>query len=131
MRSKLYFSFGLFAAVILLKNNVSSAASNTKTQQKAIMCYFGSWSVYRWSYGLFDVEDIDPFLCTHIVFGFAGLNSETYTIESLDEYNDLPDNWGKAAYRRFTGLKYFNPNLKALLAIGGWNEGTLNLFAVV
>ncbi len=28
------------------------------------------------------------------------------------------------AMKRFTGLKRQNPNLKALVAIGGWNEGS-------
>jgi len=41
----------------------------------------------------------------------------------LDEYNDLEENWGKGAFKKFTNLKNINPNLKTLLAIGGWNEG--------
>lgn len=69
------------------------------------------------------MEDIDPFMCTHVVFGFAGLHPSEYTIMSLDPYNDFYDNWGKGAYDRFTNLKLINPNLKTLLAIGGWNEG--------
>ena len=101
-------------------NVVPSTNSN-----KVIMCYFGSWSCYRWGSGLFDVENIDPFLCTHLVYGFAGLDKSEYTITSLDEYNDLEDNWGKGAFKRFTNLKNVNPNLKTLLAIGGWNEGGL------
>ena len=79
---------------------------------KALMCYFGSWSTYRWSFGHFDVEDIDPFLCTHLVFGFAGLDQNNFTLISLDPYNDLYDNWGKGAYQRFTDLKTINPQLK-------------------
>ena len=90
---------------------------------KVIMCYFGSWSTYRWASGHFDVEDIDPFLCTHLVFGFAGLDPDSYTIRALDPYNELEDNWGRGAYKRFTNLKNINPNLVTLLAIGGWNEG--------
>ena len=69
------------------------------------------------------MEDIDPFLCTHVVFGFAGLNENTNEIMSLNEYNDFFENWGLGAYDRFTDLKKINPNLKTLLAVGGWNEG--------
>jgi chitinase len=98
---------------------------------KALMCYFGAWSTYRWGSGHFDVEDIDPFLCTHLVFGFAGLNNSTYTIQSLDPYNDLTVDWGKGAYQRFAGLKELNPELKTLLAIGGWNEGSESYSAMV
>lgn len=89
-----------------------------------MVCYFGSWSVYRPGNGKFDVEDIDPNLCSHIVFGFAGLGFDN-KIRALDAWNELYDNWGKGAYLRFTGLKKKNPNLKAILAIGGWNEGSV------
>jgi chitinase len=91
--------------------------------KKKMVCYYGSWAVYRPGAGKFDVEDLDPFICTHIIYGFAGLGYDN-TIISLDPYNDLPENWGKGAMVRFTGLKSQNPELKAILAIGGWNEGS-------
>lgn len=46
-----------------------------------VVCYFGSWAVWRPGDGKFDVEDIDPFLCTHAIFGFAGLSNHTWEIE--------------------------------------------------
>ena len=104
-------------------NIVNTHTVKDVAYDKVIMCYFGSWSTYRWASGHFDVEDIDPFLCTHLVFGFAGLDPDTYTIRALDPYNELEDNWGRGAYKRFTNLKSINPNLVTLLAIGGWNEG--------
>lgn len=88
-----------------------------------MVCYYGSWAVYRPGVGKFDVENLDPFICTHIIYGFAGLGYDN-TIISLDPWNDLPENYGKGAMARFTGLKSQNPELKALLAIGGWNEGS-------
>ena len=89
-----------------------------------MVCYYGTWSVYRPGNGKFDVENIDPFVCTHVIYAFAGLGTDNQ-IQSLDPWNDLPDNWGKNGFGRFVGLKKRNPQLKTLLAIGGWNEGSL------
>lgn len=117
---------GLVQGAVLAASDNEGQRSTTEGQghqQKAIFCYFGSWSTYRWASGHFDVEDIDPFLCTHLAFGFAGLNRHSSEIKVLDPYNELDDNWGKGAYRRFNNLKRFNPNLKTLLSVGGWNEG--------
>ncbi|CAG0900059.1 unnamed protein product [Darwinula stevensoni] len=93
---------------------------------KLFVCYYGSWAVYRPGDGKFDVEHIDPNLCTHLVFGFAGLGDDN-RIKVLDPWNELVDEWGsgKAAFRRFNALKNINPSLKTILAVGGWNEGSV------
>lgn len=104
-------------------SNHPLASSYTVAGQKQLICYYGSWAVYRPGNGKFNVEDIDPTLCTQIIYTFAGLGSD-YKIQALDAYNDLYENWGKGAFLRFTGLKEKNPGLKALIAIGGWNEGS-------
>jgi len=114
-------SLGLLAVCLLAVFLKTRAA-----EQKVVMCYFGSWSVYRHGEGKFDVEDIDPLLCTHLMYGFAGLNQNDFTIRSLDPWNDLYDNWGKGAFDRFTNLKQYNPGLKTILAVGGWNEGSIH-----
>lgn len=49
--------------------------------------------MYRPGNGKFDVEHIDPFACTHIIYGFVGL-SPSNEILVLDPYNDLEENWG-------------------------------------
>ncbi|CAL4094059.1 unnamed protein product [Meganyctiphanes norvegica] len=101
------------------------AASSCVAEDSKVVCYYGSWAVYRPGRGKFSVEDINPSLCTHVIYAFAGLDSTTSEIKVLDPWNDLPDNYGKNAYGRFTGLKSQNPNLKTMLAIGGWNEGSV------
>ena len=50
--------------------------------------------MYRPGAGKYDVEQIDPLMCTHIVFGFAGLGTDN-KIKSLDPWNELDDNYGK------------------------------------
>lgn len=72
---------------------------------------------------------MDPYLCTHYIYTFAGLGYDN-RIRSLDPWNDLKDNYGKGAFERFTGLKKINPRLKTLIAIGGWNEGSIKYSAM-
>ncbi|XP_004620151.2 acidic mammalian chitinase [Sorex araneus] len=80
-----------------------------------LTCYFTNWAQYRPGLGRFKPEDIDPCLCTHLIYAFAGMkNNEITTIE----WNDV------TLYQAFNGLKNKNSQLKTLLAIGGWNFGT-------
>jgi len=88
-----------------------------------MVCYFSSWAVYRPGKGSYDVEDVDPNICTHLMFGFAGLGSN-WEIKVLDPYNELCEDYGQCAYNRFNKLKKKNPGLKTILAVGGWNEGS-------
>ncbi|XP_021945877.1 chitinase-3-like protein 1 [Folsomia candida] len=103
---------------------VTCGVSISNQEPKKLVCYYGSWAVYRPGDGKFDVEHMDPMLCTHLIYGFAGL-AQDGTLRILDDYNDLEENWGRGAMRRFTNFKLVNPNLKVLLAIGGWNEGSI------
>ena len=91
-------------------------------EDKFVVCYYSSWAIYREGDGNFEVDDIDPDLCTHIIYAFAGLNETTNKIVSLDPWCDFED--GLDGYGNFTRLANRNPGLKALLAIGGWSEGS-------
>ncbi|XP_017798525.1 PREDICTED: probable chitinase 2 [Habropoda laboriosa] len=91
---------------------------------KIVTCYVASWAVYRPNNGKFGIDNIRPELCTHLIYTFAGLNDTTWTIRSLDPDLDIRNNIGN--YRRMTQLRQKYPELKVLLAIGGWNEGSKN-----
>ena len=53
------------------------------------MCYWGTWANYRPDGGKFTPEHIDPTLCTHLIYSFAGLESHNWTMKSLDPWMDL------------------------------------------
>ncbi|XP_062544538.1 chitinase-3-like protein 1 [Armigeres subalbatus] len=91
--------------------------------EKKIVCYVGTWAAYRPGRGRFDIDHIDPFLCTHIIYSFFGINTDG-SIRIIDPYLDLEDNWGRGHIKRFNSLKHTNPTLKTLAAVGGWNEGS-------
>ncbi|XP_001604515.2 probable chitinase 10 [Nasonia vitripennis] len=101
------------------KNELQS--SKGATEDYKIVCYYTNWSQYRTKIGKFMPEDIQPDLCTHIIFAFGWLKKNKLTsFESNDETKD-----GKVGlYERIIGLKKANPSLKILLAIGGWSFGT-------
>ncbi|CAO2599612.1 Acidic mammalian chitinase, partial [Lemmus lemmus] len=87
-----------------------------------LVCYFSNWAQYRPGLGHFTPDNIDPCLCTHLIYAFAGMqNNEITTIE----WNDVE------FYKAFNGLKTRNSNLKTLLAIGGWNFGSVPFTTMV
>lgn len=53
-----------------------------------MVCYFTNWAWYRKGIGRYLPEDIDPQLCTHIVYGFAVLDYSTLTIKAHDSWAD-------------------------------------------
>ena len=89
-----------------------------------MVCYYGSWAVYRPEKGKFPVENIDPYLCTHLIYTFTGLGFDN-KIRALDPWNDLKDDYGRGAFERFTNLRRKNSHVKTMIAIGGWNEGSI------
>jgi len=96
------------------------------SHDKVVVCYLSTWAVYRPSRGSYSIDNFDPNLCTHVVYAFSGLDSQTDTIKSLDPWQDLKDDYGKGGYEHLTSLKKTHPHLKVTLAVGGWNEGSKN-----
>ena len=69
--------------------------SDVNSHDKVVACYVAGWSAYRPGNGAFTVENIDPMLCTHIIYAFAGLDNVTYSIKSLDSFLDTEDDGGR------------------------------------
>lgn len=61
---------------------------NLKSEYK-VVCYFTNWAWYRQGRGKYVPADIDPDLCTHIVYGFAVLNGEELVIKPHDSWADF------------------------------------------
>ncbi|KAE8623449.1 hypothetical protein XENTR_v10005612 [Xenopus tropicalis] len=80
-----------------------------------LVCYFTNWSQYRPEPAKYMPGNIDPKLCTHLIYAFATMNSNKI---APYEWND------DVLYKQYNALKQQNPNLVTLLAIGGWNFGT-------
>ena len=88
-----------------------------KGHDKKVVCYWGTWANYRPKDGKFTPEDIDPSLCTNLIYSFAGLDAETDSIKPLDAWMDLEEGYGLQGYRKATDLKYAYPHLKVIISI--------------
>ena len=86
-----------------------------------VVCYYTNWSQYRPKIGKFIPENIDANLCTHVIFAFGWIKKGKL---SSFEAGDISADGKSGLYQRVVGLKAKNPNLKVLLAIGGWSFGT-------
>ena len=94
-------------------------ASYISAKNYVRVCYHTNWSQYRRGVGKFFPENIDPHLCTHLVYAFAKIDRRNNKL-AMFEWND------DKLYPRFNALKKKNPGLRTLLAVGGWNHENHN-----
>lgn len=64
------------------------------------------------------VSKINPRICTHLLFGFFGLDTNGNI-----NYLDYSESQVTSYLTQMVALKTQNPALKVMVAIGGWNEG--------
>ncbi|XP_057381184.1 chitotriosidase-1-like [Daphnia carinata] len=93
-------------------------ASPIDAQSPNFICYFPNWSRYRSGLGQYTVDNINPKLCTHLVYAFAILDGTTNKIQVFDNWSDID----LGGYQKFVALKTQNSKLKTMIAIGGWND---------
>ena len=63
--------------------------TDSEGEEFKVICYFTNWAWYRPEGGRYLPEDIDPDLCTHILYGFAVLDATSLTIKSHDPWADI------------------------------------------
>ena len=110
-------------------NDVTGANSGYDADNKnyRIVCFYSNWAYNRNGEGKFLPKDIDPYLCTHIIYLSAHL--ENFKLSRHD--NKPPNNNNRKQpghnnerltdipYKKITNLKNSNKKLKVLLSVGG------------
>ena len=77
--------------------------------------YYASWASSRWCDPVAPDEiDVQKFGYTHLAYSFAGISTDG----KLEPYYGNTAEY--SSYELFNSLKYSNPNLKTLIAVGGW-----------
>ncbi|XP_021358847.1 probable chitinase 10 [Mizuhopecten yessoensis] len=106
--------WSLLCLTLMLFESVSSGYQR--------VCYYASWSKYRGGEGRFTPENIDPYLCTHIIYAFASVDGSNIGLQDLTEEETLA---------RVVGLKEVSPYLRVLIGLGGWVHGSAPFTSLV
>lgn len=95
------------------------AINSATTGTSKVFCYYDSRSYVRDSQARMLPTDLDPALsfCTHLIYGYAGIQPDTYKMISLNENLDIDR--AHQNYRTITNMKTKYPGLKVLLSVGG------------
>ncbi|KAL3841591.1 hypothetical protein ACJMK2_019708 [Sinanodonta woodiana] len=97
-------------------------------------CYYTNWKTQSPDPRTrFDVEQIDPSLCTHLLYAFATINDRELKLHwsQQGEDNGKLGSEANGRFYKFTGLKKNNPGLVTLLSIGGETAGSAGFIQIV
>ncbi|GFO24364.1 Chea signal transduction histidine kinase [Plakobranchus ocellatus] len=99
---------------------ISAVKYSRAVNGRKIFCYYSSFAYTRQGRGNFLPEDINPHLCTHIIYAFVDISPDGSHLVPFSKIDQGP----KGLYSRTLALKEKNPHLKVLLAVGGWLIGS-------
>ncbi|KAL3289215.1 hypothetical protein HHI36_003649 [Cryptolaemus montrouzieri] len=97
-----------------------TATAVGSTSAANLVCYFTSWTVYRPGNGNYTVQNLPADLCTHVNYGFVGLQEWDGSLVILDD--DEADR--RQELEHLKQKRDENPSLKLIVSMGGWNEGS-------
>lgn len=114
----------IISFIIINSLNCAYLSKRTKkTNSFKMVCYVTNWAQYRPNATKFTPQNVDPFLCTHVIYAFASINSTTHEINAFEWNDESKDNM-TGRYEELNNLKLKNKQLKTLLSVGGWNLGS-------
>ena len=85
---KLISSVSFWIAVFTQGLSEHSLVKRQIGDDRRVVCYYANWAVYRQGTAKFTPQNINPYLCTHLIYAFAGLGKDD-TIQTFDKYQDL------------------------------------------
>ncbi len=76
------------ASVLFLAGLASSASIPAGKQ---VFCHVSNWARYRPGEGRFLPQDLDPDLCTNVIYSYAGIDGDTWQIKCVQYITFLFD----------------------------------------
>ncbi|KAH8263726.1 hypothetical protein KR044_012995, partial [Drosophila immigrans] len=108
-------SFNMKLLLLLCVLGIHSLSLAQGVSSSKLVCYYDSTSFLRQGLAKLDVSGLELALqfCTHLVYGYAGINPTTFELHSLNVDLDM------FYFKDITQLRKKFPQLKILLSVGG------------
>ncbi|XP_014246008.1 chitinase-like protein 4 [Cimex lectularius] len=126
IKMTLYFWSNLIVTFLLISTLEVSSQQDGQMENKKVVCYYTNWSSYRPGELAFFPKDINPSLCTHLIYAFLTFKEDLGGLAAFDSFQDID----RKGFQQFADLKSMNKDLKLLAAIGGWREGSKRFSAI-
>lgn len=83
----------MVCSVVFAWSDVDGASSRSKSvaappANKKVVCYFTNWSAYRPGSAKFLPQNINPHLCTHLIYAFGGFTND-FQLRPFDKWQDI------------------------------------------
>lgn len=102
--------------------NVQTSTTTEPTPEEPegpkVVCYFSASSFFRQGRGRYTPEEIDPQLCTHVIYGSTSLDNGSLHVGNAGYVANIKYD----LYNRTLALKAVNRRLKVLLSLGDWDH---------
>lgn len=73
---------------LLLCLSILLATIHNGNAERKIVCYYTNWSIYRPGTAKFSPQNINPYLCTHLIYAFGGFTKDN-ALKPFDKYQDI------------------------------------------
>ena len=66
----------------------NKAVGGSGSSNKRVVCYYTNWSAYRPGQAKFLPQNINPYLCTHLIYAFGGFTND-FSLRPFDKWQDI------------------------------------------
>ena len=70
------------------QRQAAKAGTSVSRNNKKVVCYYANWSAYRPGQAKFLPQNINPYLCTHLIYAFGGFTND-FTLRPFDKWQDI------------------------------------------
>ena len=78
----------VLSSALAQRQTTKAVGTSVSRNNKKVVCYYANWSAYRPGQAKFLPQNINPYLCTHLIYAFGGFTND-FTLRPFDKWQDI------------------------------------------